>query len=198
MISAWVVHGWMCVCMGCRCVKQGDSDSDWSAGHVWTTVMDAKGTVISKTLQGHHDRAWYVYACILAFLNVGAECVLLQRVKTPQGTLIKINKHSAWFFFPPLNLWIEQMFFFMCVKSMYSFNNVIYQWLQEIFSSFILQSECIVCRNTELGYRKSWCLAQGQFSRRNDTLTRASWKEVSFHYSTLWACTDFATELHIV
>lgn len=50
------------VCVWDADVKQGDSDSDWSLGHVWTTVMDAKGTVISKTLQGHHDRAWCMRA----------------------------------------------------------------------------------------------------------------------------------------
>lgn len=58
--------GCVCVCVnkGCRYVKQGDSDSDGSAGHVWPALMDASGTVISKAFQGRHDRALYVYVCV--------------------------------------------------------------------------------------------------------------------------------------
>lgn len=48
----------------CRCVKQGDSDSDRLAGHVWAAVMDARGAVISKASQGFHDRAWQPCASV--------------------------------------------------------------------------------------------------------------------------------------
>ena len=43
-------------------MRQGDkdSDSDGSAGHVWAAVIDARGTVISKTFQGCHDSTSYV------------------------------------------------------------------------------------------------------------------------------------------
>lgn len=71
MISVWV-DVYVCVYEGCRCVKQGDSDSDGLAGHVWAAVMDASGTVISKVFQGLHDRALYVHVCVLGFACVGA------------------------------------------------------------------------------------------------------------------------------
>lgn len=59
---------YVCGNEGCRCVKQGDSDSDRLAGHVWAAVMDAIGTMISKAFQGHHDRALYAYVCVLGFV----------------------------------------------------------------------------------------------------------------------------------
>lgn len=53
-------------------MRQGDSDSDGLAGHVWAVVMDAGGTVISKAFQGRHDRASYMYVCMF---GCGCECV---------------------------------------------------------------------------------------------------------------------------
>lgn len=74
MIGVWV-DVYVCVYEGCRFVKQGDCDSDGSAGHDWAAMMDASWMVISKSFQGRHDKALYVHVCVCICV-CGRKCLL--------------------------------------------------------------------------------------------------------------------------
>lgn len=98
----------MCVnvCNGCRCVKQAESDSDRSTGHVWAAVMDASVAVISKAFQGHHDRPLYVCVCVCLLTSVWVQiCASAKGENSPRGTHKNQQVLSSIFF--SYNLWIK-------------------------------------------------------------------------------------------
>lgn len=115
MIGVWV-DVYMCECVwmgGCRSVRQGDrdSDSDGSAGHVWAAVIDARGTVISKTFQGCHDSTSYVCVCwVFVWVCANILRLFLYKMKPAWGSLKKKNRCFVQCFFL---MWIKQMLPFM-------------------------------------------------------------------------------------